>query len=43
VASSTSGTISASVPKAAGTHNLTVNAWNTTGKLFQSTATFTVH
>lgn len=43
VASSTSGTISASVPKAVGTHKLTVNAWNTTGKLFQSTATFTVH
>ncbi|HEY2497282.1 MAG TPA: VCBS repeat-containing protein [Candidatus Angelobacter sp.] len=43
VASSSSGTISGSVPEAAGTHKLTVNAWNTAGKLFQSTATFTVH
>jgi hypothetical protein len=43
VASSSSGTISGSVPEAAGTHKLTVNAWNTVGKLFQSTATFTVH
>jgi hypothetical protein len=43
VVSSSSGTISGSVPEAAGTHTLTVNAWNTAGKLFQSTATFTVH
>jgi hypothetical protein len=43
VASSTSGTLSGSATEAAGTHNLTVNAWNTAGKLFQSTATFTVH
>jgi hypothetical protein len=43
VASSTSGTLSGSATEAAGTHKLTVNAWNTAGKLFQSTATFTVH
>jgi hypothetical protein len=43
VASSTSGTLTGSAPEATGTHNLTVNAWNTAGKLFQSTATFTVH
>ncbi|MGB8131962.1 MAG: VCBS repeat-containing protein [Candidatus Angelobacter sp.] len=43
VASSSSGTLTGSAPEAAGTHNLTVNAWNTAGKLFQSTATFTVH
>lgn len=43
VASSTSGTLSGSVPEAAGTHKIVVNAWNTAGKLFQSTATFTVH
>lgn len=43
VASSSSGTISGSVPEASGTHTLTVNAWNTDGKLFQSTATFAVH
>jgi len=43
VASSSSGTISGSVPEAAGTHKLVVNAWNTAGKLFQSSATFTVH
>lgn len=43
VASSSSGTLSGSAAEAAGTHNLTVNAWNTAGKLFQSTATFTVH
>jgi hypothetical protein len=43
VASSTSGTISASVAKAVGSHKLTVNAWNTAGKLFQNVVTFTVH
>jgi hypothetical protein len=43
VASSTSGTLTGSATEAVGTHNLTVNAWNTAGKLFQSTATFTVH
>ena len=43
VVSSSSGTLSGSVAEAAGTHSITVNAWNTAGKLFQSTATFTVH
>ncbi len=43
VAASTSGTISGSAAEAVGTHNLTVNAWNTVGKLFQSVITFTVH
>ncbi|MGC2697870.1 MAG: VCBS repeat-containing protein [Candidatus Angelobacter sp.] len=43
VAASGSGSISGSAAEAVGTHKLTVNAWNTAGKLFQSTATFTVH
>jgi hypothetical protein len=43
VAASTSGTINGSAAEAVGTHNLTVNAWNTVGKLFQSVVTFTVH
>lgn len=43
VAASTSGTLSGSAAEAVGTHNLTVNAWNTAGKLFQSVVTFTVH
>jgi hypothetical protein len=43
VAASTSGAISGSAAEAVGTHNLTVNAWNTVGKLFQSVVTFTVH
>jgi hypothetical protein len=43
VAASTTGTISGSAAEAIGTHNLTVNAWNTVGKLFQSVVTFSVH
>lgn len=43
VASSTTGTISGSAAEAVGTHHIVVNAWNTAGKLFQSSATFTVH
>jgi hypothetical protein len=43
VAVSTNGAISGSAVEAVGTHNLTVNAWNTVGKLFQSVVTFTVH
>jgi hypothetical protein len=43
VASSSSGTISGSAAEAVGTHKLVINAWNTAGKLFQSSATFTVH
>ncbi|HLK09198.1 MAG TPA: VCBS repeat-containing protein, partial [Candidatus Angelobacter sp.] len=43
VASSSTGTLSGSAAEAVGTHKIVVNAWNTAGKLFQSTATFTVH
>ena len=43
VASSSTGTISGSAVEAVGTHKIVVNAWNTAGKLFQSSATFTVH
>jgi|GraSoiStandDraft_43_1057313.scaffolds.fasta_scaffold30204_2 hypothetical protein len=43
VAASSSGTISGSAAEPVGTHHIVVNAWNTAGKLFQSTATFTVH
>ncbi len=43
VAASSSGTISGSAAEAVGTHKLVVNAWNTAGNLFQSSATFTVH
>ncbi len=42
VASSTSGSLTGSAAEAAGTHKLTVNAWNTAGTLFQSSVTFTV-
>lgn len=43
VASSSNGTLTGSAAEAAGTHKIVVNAWNTAGKLFQSSATFTVH
>src|ERR1044071_619821 len=43
VAASSSGTLSGSAVEAVGTHKIVVNAWNTAGKLFQSSATFTVH
>jgi len=43
VAASSTGTLSGSAAEAVGTHKIVVNAWNTAGKLFQSTATFTVH
>jgi FG-GAP-like repeat/Bacterial Ig domain len=43
VASSTTSSLNASVTKAAGSHKLTVNAWDNTGKLYQASATFTVH
>jgi hypothetical protein len=43
VASSSTGTLSGSAAEAVGTHKIVVNAWNTAGKLFQSSATFTVH
>jgi hypothetical protein len=42
VASSTSGSLSGSAAEAAGSHKLTVNAWNTAGTLFQSSVSFTV-
>lgn len=42
VASSTSGTITGSAAEAVGSHKLVVNAWNTAGKLFQSSLTFSV-
>lgn len=43
VAASSSGTLSGSAAEPVGTHHIVVNAWNTAGKLFQSSATFTVH
>jgi hypothetical protein len=43
IASSTTGTLNGSATEAVGTHKIVVNAWNTVGKLFQSSATFTVH
>ncbi len=43
VASSTASSLNASVTKAAGSHKLTVNAWDNTGKLYQASVTFTVH
>lgn len=43
VAASSSNTLSASVPAAAGTHTLNVNAWNSAGQVFTSQETFTVH
>ena len=42
VASSTGATITGSATEAAGSHQLVVNAWNTAGKLFQSTEIFSV-
>jgi hypothetical protein len=42
VASSTSGTLTGSAAEATGSHKLVVNAWNTAGTLFQSTANFSV-
>lgn len=42
VASSTSATITGSAAEAVGSHKLVVNAWNTSGQLFQSSVTFSV-
>jgi hypothetical protein len=42
VASGTSGSLTASVNAAAGSHSLTVNAWNKNGTLFQKKSTFAV-
>ena len=43
VAFTSSGSLSASVATAAGTHVLNVNAWNSAGTVFTSQTTFTVH
>jgi FG-GAP-like repeat len=43
VASSTSASLKASVPTAAGTHTLNVNAWNSAGTVFTFQSKFTVH
>lgn len=43
VAASGTNTVNASVPEPVGSHKLTVNAWDSTGKLYQATVTFTVH
>jgi hypothetical protein len=42
VAASSSGTITGSATEAVGSHKLVVNAWNTSGHLFQSSVTFSV-
>jgi photosystem II stability/assembly factor-like uncharacterized protein len=42
VAGSPSGTIGASLNPSAGTHSLIVNAWDTTGTLYQTKESFTV-
>jgi hypothetical protein len=42
VASSTSASLKGSVAATAGLHNLTVNAWDTGGKVYQSKMSFTV-
>ena len=43
VAVSGTNTLNASVPEPAGSHKLTVNAWDATGKLYQAIVTFNVH
>lgn len=43
VASSSTNTLNASAGELVGSHKLTVNAWDSVGKLYQATATFTVH
>jgi hypothetical protein len=43
VASSVNNMLNASVPEPAGKHTLTVNAWDSVGKLYQFIETFTVH
>ncbi len=42
VASSTNDTLDGSVAKSSGSHRLTVNAWDTNGKLYQASFTFSV-
>jgi hypothetical protein len=43
IALSRNNMLNASIPKAAGRHTLTVNAWDSAGKLYQHAETFTVH
>lgn len=43
VAASGTNTLNASVPEPAGSHRLTVNAWDSVGKLYQAIVTFNVH
>ena len=43
VAFSSTNTLNASVGELVGSHKLTVNAWDSVGKLYQAIATFTVH
>ncbi len=43
VASSGNNMLNSSAPEAAGRHKLTVNAWDSSGKLYQFIETFTVH
>ncbi len=43
VAASSTHTLSGSAAAAAGSHKVTVNAWDSSGKLFQATASFTVN
>ena len=43
VASSRNNMLNASVPAAKGVRQLTINAWDSTGKLYQAKLTFTVH
>jgi hypothetical protein len=40
---SSTNTLNASAAEPAGSHKLVVNAWDSGGKLYQATATFTVH
>lgn len=42
VASSTNNTLDASVARSSGAHRLTVNAWDTNGKVYQTSLTFSV-
>jgi hypothetical protein len=43
IASSRNNMLNTSIPEAGGKHNLTVNAWDSAGKLYQHAVTFTVH
>ena len=43
VASSVDNMLNASIPEALGKHTLTINAWDSGGKLYQIVETFTAH